>query len=86
MVELLKQDQYTPMPAQEQVVVLFAGTRGYLDDIELEKVRTFEAGLVKFMRASYANVLKDIIEKKQLDADLEKRLGDEITDFKGKFA
>ncbi|MBI4350890.1 MAG: F0F1 ATP synthase subunit alpha, partial [Elusimicrobia bacterium] len=86
MVELLKQDQYTPMPVQEQVVVLFAGTRGYLDDIALEKVRAFEAGLVKFLRSSYANLLKDIIDKKQLDADLEKRLGDAITDFKGRFA
>ncbi|MDD5209224.1 MAG: F0F1 ATP synthase subunit alpha [Elusimicrobiales bacterium] len=86
MVELLKQDQYSPMPVQEQVVVLFAGTRGYLDSVELEKVKSFESGLVKFMRASYANLLKDIIEKKQLDADMEKRLGEAITDFKTKFA
>jgi F-type H+-transporting ATPase subunit alpha len=86
MVELLKQDQYSPMPVQEQVVVLFAGTRGYLDSVELEKVKAFEAGLVKFMRSSYANLLKDIIEKKQLDADMEKRLGEAITDFKTKFA
>ena len=86
MVELLKQDQYTPMPVQEQVVVLFAGTRGHLDDVALENVRTFEAGLIKFMRASYANLLADIIDKKQLDADLEKRLADAITDYKKKLA
>ena len=86
MVELLKQDQYTPMPVQEQVVVLFAGTRGHLDDVLLENVRTFEAGLIKFMRASYANLLADIFEKKQLDADLEKRLADAITDYKKKLA
>ncbi|OGS04344.1 MAG: F0F1 ATP synthase subunit alpha [Elusimicrobia bacterium RIFCSPLOWO2_02_FULL_61_11] len=86
MVELLKQDQYTPMPVQEQVVVLFAGTRGHLDDVALENVRTFEAGLIKFMRASYANLLADIFEKKQLDADLEKRLADAITDYKKKLA
>ena len=85
MVELLKQDQYTPMPVQEQVAVLFAGTRGHLDDIALEKVRAFESGLVKFLRTSYANLLKDIIDKKQLDADMEKRLGDAIADFKTKF-
>jgi len=86
MVELLKQDQYSPLPAQDQVVVLFAGTRGYLDDVEIEKVRTFEAGLIKFMHASYANLLTDIITKKQLDEDLEKRLGDAITDYKKKAA
>ncbi|OGR43016.1 MAG: F0F1 ATP synthase subunit alpha [Elusimicrobia bacterium GWA2_61_42] len=85
MVELLKQDQYSPMPAQEQVVVLFAGTRGYMDDVPLEKVRAFESGLVKFARDSYANLLADIIDKKQLDADLEKRLADAIADFKKKF-
>jgi F-type H+-transporting ATPase subunit alpha len=85
MVELLKQDQYSPMPAHEQVAVLFAGTRGYIDDVELEKVRPFESGLLKFLRDSYANLLKDIEEKKQLDPELEKRLGDAIADFKKKF-
>jgi F-type H+-transporting ATPase subunit alpha len=86
MVELLKQDQYAPMPAHEQVAVLFAGTRGYLDDVELEKVRQFEASLVKFLRDSYANLLADVLEKKQLDEELEKRLADAITDFKKRFA
>jgi len=85
MVELLKQDQYSPMPIEEQVAVLFAGTRGYLDEVEIEKVRVFEAELVKFLRASYSNLLTDIREKKQLDAELEKRLADSITDFKKKF-
>ena len=85
MVELLKQDQYTPMPVQEQVAVLFAGTRGYLDEVELEKVKAFEAGLVKFLRDSYANLLADIADKKQLDQLLEQRLADAITDFKKRF-
>ena len=85
MVELLKQDQYSPMPAEEQVAVLFAGTRGHLDDVELDKVRTFEAAYVKFLRASYANLLDAIREKKHLDADLEQRLADSIADFKKKF-
>ena len=85
MVELLKQDQFTPMPAQEQVAVLYAGTRGYLDDVALEKVRDFEAGLVKFLRASYANLLADILDKKQLDEELEKRLADSIAEYKKKF-
>ncbi len=86
MVELLKQDQYTPMPVQEQVAVLFAGTRGHLDDVELEKVKHFEGSLVKFLRDSYANLLADIAEKKQLNEELEKRLADAILDFKKRFA
>jgi len=85
MVELLKQDQYSPMPVQEQVAVLFAGTRGHLDEVEVEKVRVFESGLVKFLRDSYANLLADIADKKQLDSELEQRLVDAITDFKKKF-
>ncbi|MEK7721701.1 MAG: F0F1 ATP synthase subunit alpha, partial [Elusimicrobiota bacterium] len=85
MVELLKQDQYSPMPVQEQVATLFAGARGHLDDVELGKVRAFESGLIKFLRVSYANLLADITDKKQLDAELEKRLADAITDFKKSF-
>jgi F-type H+-transporting ATPase subunit alpha len=85
MVELLKQDQYTPMPVQEQVAVLFAGTKGHLDEIELEKVKAFETSLVKYLRDSYANLLADIVDKKHLDAELEKRLADAINDFKKKF-
>ena len=85
MVELLKQDQYTPMPVQEQVAVLFAGTRGFLDEVELDKVKNFESGLVKYLRDAYANLLADIADKKHLDAELEKRLADAITDFKKKF-
>ncbi|HNW43346.1 MAG TPA: F0F1 ATP synthase subunit alpha [Elusimicrobiales bacterium] len=86
MVELLKQDQYSPMPVQEQVAVLFAGTRGYLDSVELEKVRAFESGLVKFLRSNYANLLADIAEKKQMSPELEQRLAESITEYKTKFA
>ena len=86
MVELLKQDQYAPMPVEEQVAVLFAGTRGFLDDVELEKVRQFEAGFVKFLRSNYANLLAGIVEKKQLDEALEQRLTDAVREYKSKFA
>ncbi|MEI7527951.1 MAG: F0F1 ATP synthase subunit alpha [Elusimicrobiota bacterium] len=86
MVELLKQDQYSPMPVAEQVAVLFAGTRGYLDDVELEKVRAFESDLVKFLRSSYAHLLAEIADKKQMSPELEQRLIDSITEFKKKFA
>jgi F-type H+-transporting ATPase subunit alpha len=85
MVELLKQDQYSPMPVQEQVAVLYAGTRGYLDDVEIEKVRAFESDMIKFLRDSYSNLLADIVEKKQLDTELEQRLVEAIKDFKKKF-
>ncbi|OGS54936.1 MAG: F0F1 ATP synthase subunit alpha [Elusimicrobia bacterium RIFOXYB2_FULL_62_6] len=82
MVELLKQDQYQPMPVAEQVLVLFAGTRGYLDDVELPAIRKFESELLKYVRDRYANLLDDVAKKKQLDADLEARLVAAITEFK----
>jgi F-type H+-transporting ATPase subunit alpha len=85
MVELLKQDQYCPMPIEDQVAVLFAGTRGYLDDVETEQVRFFEAGLVRFLRDRYANLLTEIREKKLLSPELEQRLMDAIIDFKKTF-
>jgi len=85
LVELLKQEQYRPMPVAEQVVAFFSGTRGYLDDVELGKVKKFEAGLLKFVKARHQNVLDEIIAKKQLDVDLERKLGEVLTEFKKDF-
>jgi len=85
LVELLKQPQYQPMPVQEQVVSLYAGTRGYMDEVPLDAVRKFETELMEFMRNSKADVLKDIVEKQALDADLEGRLKAGIEEFKKGF-
>ncbi|MDQ7836350.1 MAG: F0F1 ATP synthase subunit alpha [Humidesulfovibrio sp.] len=85
LVELLKQPQYQPMPVQEQVASLYAGTRGYMDDVPLEAVRKFETEMLEFMRNSKADILKDILEKKALDADIEGRLKAAIDEFKKGF-
>ena len=85
LVELLKQEQYRPMPAAEQVVAFFSGTRGYLDDVELARVKKFEAGLLKFVKDRHQHILDEIIEKKQLDVDLERKLGEVVTEFKKAF-
>jgi F-type H+-transporting ATPase subunit alpha len=85
LVELLKQPQYQPMPVQEQVVSLYAGTRGYMDEVPLEAVRKFETEMLEFMRNSKADILKDILEKKALDADIEGRLKAAIDEFKKGF-
>ena len=85
LVELLKQDQYRPMPAAEQVVAFFSGTRGYLDDVELGRIKKFEAGLLKFVKDRHRNVLDEIIAKKQLDPDLERKLAEVLTEFKKDF-
>ncbi len=85
MVELLKQPQYQPMPVQEQVASLYAGTRGFMDEVPLDAVRKFESEMLEFLRNSKADILKDIVEKKALDADLEGRLKAAIEEFKKGF-
>ncbi len=85
MMELLKQDQYQPMPVQEQVAVLYAGTRGYLDTIDVDNIRRFEAEFLEFMRSSKSDILEQIKDKGDLDADLEEKLKNAIEEFKKSF-
>lgn len=86
MVELLKQPQYQPLPVEEQVASLYAGTRGYMDDIEVESVQKFEAEFLEFMRNAKSDILKDIVEKKQLEDDIEGRLKAAVEEFKKGFS
>lgn len=86
MVELLKQDQYQPLTVEEQVSSLYAGTRGYMDEVPLEAVRKFEAEFLDFMRNAKADILTDIREKEALDDDLENRLKAAIEEFQKGFS
>ena len=85
MVELLKQDQYVPMSMEEQVIVLFAGTKGYLDDVPVESVRKFEDELLRYIRDNKADIQKEIGEKRAVDDDLKNRLIQAVEDFKRGF-
>ena len=67
MVELLKQKQYSPMPVEEQIVILFAATKGFLDNVEIERVHEFEWRLLQYMRADKQYILDDIREKKDIE-------------------
>lgn len=80
--ELLKQDQYVPMPVEEQVAVLYTGTKGYLDEMETSKISKFEASLLKTLRSSYSDVLTSIREKKVIEEGIETRLKQAIEDTK----
>lgn len=86
MTELLKQPRYVPMPVEKQIAVIFAGTRGFLDDVPVEKVRQFEEGLLKFLEGNYPQILTDIREKKVLSEELEKELEKAIKEFKEAFS
>lgn len=85
MVELLKQGQYMPLPVEEQIVVLFAGANGYLDDLPVEAIRRFEDELLRFIRANKADINAEIKEKKIIDETLKERLARAIEDFKKGF-
>ncbi len=85
MVELLKQDQYSPLSMDEQIIVLYAGTQGFLDDLDVEEIGSFEQGLLSYVRSQKADLKQDIVEKKALDEELKNRLSEAITAFKETF-
>jgi F-type H+-transporting ATPase subunit alpha len=85
LVELLKQDQFVPIPMAEQVVILFAGVKGYLDNIPLPKISAFEESWRKFIRDSHSEILKDITSTRELTSSTELKLGQLCTDFVANF-
>ncbi|EPZ5642203.1 F0F1 ATP synthase subunit alpha [Campylobacter coli] len=82
MVELLKQPPYSPLSVEKQVVLIFAGTKGYLDDVAVSKIREFEDGIYPFIEAKYPDLFEQIRSKKALDAELEEKLAKAINEFK----
>jgi F-type H+/Na+-transporting ATPase subunit alpha len=85
MVELLKQDQYSPLPVEQQILVIFAGTNGYVDEVPVNAVRKFESELLRFATSKHQSLLDDIKSKKQLDDDLKARIKGAIEEFKKSF-
>jgi F-type H+-transporting ATPase subunit alpha len=70
----LKQPQYNPMSVEEQVFLLFAGTRGYLDSVPVNHVGKYEASLIDAMRANAKNILQKIREEKEIKSETEKEM------------
>lgn len=83
--QLLKQPQYSPLTVEEQVVVIFAGTRGFLDKVPVDQVSAFEGRMLADLRASYADILADIREKKAIDDSIEGRLNAFLKSFADNF-
>ncbi|MFA6159534.1 MAG: F0F1 ATP synthase subunit alpha [Parcubacteria group bacterium] len=81
-VEILKQDQYAPMLMENQVAILYALTNGFIDDVAVEKIRTWETDFQKYMNSSAKEVLTLIAEKKELTEDVVVKLEKAIKDFK----
>ena len=82
MVETLKQAQYSPMSVEDQVLVIFTAVRGYLVDIPVEKVVTFQDEYLKFMHAEHPEIGEKIVQQQKLDDALEKAISASIEEFK----
>ncbi|HKD38617.1 MAG TPA: F0F1 ATP synthase subunit alpha, partial [Pirellulales bacterium] len=86
MVELLKQGQYVPMDVTDEVLMIFAGTRGHLDDVPLPRVAEWEKDFLTFMRDQKPAIRKKIVETKDLDDAAMSELTAAIGEFKAQFA
>src|SRR3954454_18941221 len=84
LVELLKQPQYRPMPIEQQVIVIYAGTNGYLDDVPVNRVQEFQTSFLQHVDASAPGLRKGLADKKELTSDFENQLKQALTDFKSK--
>jgi F-type H+-transporting ATPase subunit alpha len=82
LVEILKQGQYQPMNVENQVLVIWAASNGYADDVAVEDVRTFEAELLKFVENSNPGLLQSVREKKNLTDEIISDLKQALSDFK----
>jgi F-type H+/Na+-transporting ATPase subunit alpha len=85
MVEILKQGQYSPVPVEKQVMIIYAGTEGFLDDLRVDQCRAFEDGLLKFVESAHPGMLSTIREKKALDDALKGQMSAAIGEFKASF-
>lgn len=80
--ELLKQDQYMPLPVEEQIAIIYAVVNGYVDDVPVKKIRLFEKELFKYIRQNEPKIFKTIAETKDMKSDIEELLKKAITECK----
>jgi F-type H+-transporting ATPase subunit alpha len=85
MIEILKQDQYEPLPANKQVMIIYAGTNGFLDDLPISCIKNFEMEFYKYMEKLHPDIELQIETKKELSNDLKAALDRVIDEFKKEF-
>jgi F-type H+-transporting ATPase subunit alpha len=85
LVEILKQPQYQPVPVEKQVAIIYAATKGFLDNVDIEQVRRYEEDLYRFLETRHADVLTGIAEKKILDDELKAKLEAGLAEFAKQF-
>lgn len=85
LVEVLKQPQYQPMPAEKQVAILFAGTNGYLDEWPVEAISEYENQMLEFLESRYPEILNDIKEKEDISDETDQKLRKALDEFRDIF-
>src|SRR5690348_1099751 len=85
LVELLKQGQFSPLSFGKQIMIIFAGTNGYLDDLEVEQIRSFESELYKYVDRKSTRLLDEIMQKKNIDDALKAQIDKVLKEFKQRF-
>ena len=85
LVEILKQPQYTPLKLEQQVTILYAGTKGYLDKYPVEVLGKYEAGLYPFIESKYPQIFSELAEQKKISDDLDKTMAKALSDYDEEF-
>jgi len=85
LVELLKQDQYEPLPVEKQVLIIYAGTNGFIDELPLTALKKYEQELYSFVESKHPDIFADILKKRELDSDLRAKMNKALEEFKAVF-
>ena len=85
LVELLKQDQYEPLPVEKQVLIIYAGTNGFIDELPLTALKKYEQELYSFVESKHPDIFADTIKKRELDNDLRAKMNKALDEFKAVF-
>jgi F-type H+/Na+-transporting ATPase subunit alpha len=85
LVELLKQGQYEPLPVEKQILIIYAGTNGFVDELPLTALKKYEQELYSFMESKHPDIFADILKKRELDGDLRAKMNKALEEYKGVF-
>jgi F-type H+-transporting ATPase subunit alpha len=85
LVELLKQGQYEPLPAEKQILIIYAGTNGFVDELPLTALKKYEQEVYSFVASRHADIFADILKKRELDGELRGKMNQALEEFKGIF-
>jgi F-type H+-transporting ATPase subunit alpha len=83
--EILKQDQYKPIPVEKQILIVYAGNRGLIDEFQVDEIREYEKRLYAYFETEHPDILKKIAEQKEISADLDEAIGQNISVFNQRF-